>query len=160
MAAGEIPGLGRVRGHPRLGGLGPVGGKVTDPGLPVGPLARGHARPPFLRGLIGAVSPRLPDLVFVLPMVEAIEHLLCHERLTCLHSLDRRGDGSDLPRQARSLASERAHMFIEGGDRVRGALEHLGDPGQRQSEVPQQQDPLEADEARLVVVPVAVRRPR
>ena len=60
-------------------------------------------------------------------MVEAIEHLFSHERLTCFQSCDGRGDGGELSVEPVSLASERDQMLRQRFDRIVSPIEHLGD---------------------------------
>ncbi len=113
------------------------------------------------------------DLVAVLRVVEPVEHVVRHELAASFHRGDRPFDRRDLPRQPLPLppaatrgGRERPHLGLPPGAGRRRpvtlpggpAVERLADRGEAETEVAQEQDPLEPDERVGVVVAVAVRR--
>ena len=65
-----------------LGRRDPVAAEVGRALLPRRLLVGAHRAPPARRCRVGVLAPALLDLVLVLGVVEAVEHVLCHESFT------------------------------------------------------------------------------
>lgn len=146
MPCGERLGLVAVRGDPTPGGVGPVGGELGLARLPVGALGVGHRPPPAVAVGVGLLAPPLRDLLLVLGVVEAVEHLFCHELFTSLEGVDRGENARDLSVDPFALLPQPLEVAVEGTPVVLLAAQHLRDGGDAESEVSQHEDPLQAHE--------------
>ena len=85
-------------------------------------------------------------------MVEAVEHVLCHESFTSSQCSDGGFDRRDLTGEPVLLLTQPREVALEGALFGGLARQHLGDLRQPEPELAQQQDALQPHERGLVVV--------
>ena len=116
----------------------------------------GLRTPPRVALRVRVLAPALLDLLLVLRVIESIECLLGHDRISSLQCIDGELHGCRLPRQPLLLASQPAKVVAQRGRLVGLPLEHRADVRQPETELAQQQDALQPHERTLVVVAVSV----
>ena len=184
MAAGHVLRLGRCRIRARFGERDPAPVEVGDDRLPRVLALGAEPAPPAVAVGVGLGAPARLDLVLVLGVIEAVEHVVRHECSSFSECGDGVLDRRDLPRQPGLLRAQQREVLLQGrrldrgarlpvrpgrcrrfgrlGDRTRRPdgswrSDDLGDRRQAQPQLAQQQDALQAQERALVVVAVAVR---
>src|SRR5512144_1661650 len=129
-----------------------LGGDLERPTPEVVLLVPRQRAPPLRTLVVGRATPALDHLVPVPRAVEAVENLVGHQSFTCLRLAQRRAHRLDLTFDPRAFLFEQPQVGFQRRHGVAVTVEDLRDGGQPESQLAQQQNPLQPHERALVVV--------